>query len=66
MIVEDNEDNLFTLREIHHLEVRSEFFNILNHTNFSNPTGTLSSQNFGILLAASDPRILQFAAKATF
>jgi hypothetical protein len=57
---------IFAVREHIHLEVRSEFFNALNHTNFSNPTGTLSSQNFGVLLAASDPRILQFAMKLTF
>ncbi len=57
---------IFTVREIHHLEVRSEFFNVLNHTNFTNPSGTLSSQNFGVLLAANDPRILQFALKYSF
>jgi hypothetical protein len=56
----------FALREHIHLEARSEFFNVLNHTNFSNPSGTLSSQNFGVLLAAGDPRILQFAMKLTF
>jgi hypothetical protein len=57
---------IFTLREIHHFEVRSEFFNLLNHTNFTNPSGSLSSQNFGVLLAANDPRILQFALKYSF
>jgi hypothetical protein len=56
----------FKLRERANLEVRAEFFNVLNHTNFSNPSGTLSSQNFGVLLAATDPRILQFAMKLTF
>jgi hypothetical protein len=57
---------IFAVREHIRLEVRSEFFNVLNHTNFNNPTGTLSSQNFGVLLSSADPRILQFAMKLTF
>jgi hypothetical protein len=56
----------FVLMEHTRLDVRSEFFNVLNHTNFNNPSGTLSSQNFGVLLSAADPRILQFAMKLTF
>ena len=57
---------IFAVKEHVHLEVRSEFFNVLNHTNFNNPSGTLSSQNFGILLSSGDPRILQFAMKLSF
>ncbi|HMF74224.1 MAG TPA: hypothetical protein VK604_01045 [Bryobacteraceae bacterium] len=57
---------IFTVGEIHHVEVRSEFFNVTNHANFTNPSGTLRSQSFGQLLAASDPRIIQFALKYSF
>ncbi len=57
---------IFAVTDRAHLEIRSEFFNVLNHTNFNNPTGSLSSQNFGVLLSAADPRILQFAMKVSF
>ena len=56
----------FQIIENHRLSVRAEFFNALNHTNFSNPTASLASANFGIILASSDPRILQFSMKYTF
>ena len=36
-----------------------------SHTNFSNPTTSLQSSNFGVILAASDPRILRFSTKYT-
>jgi len=47
-------------------ELRFEFFNLLNHTNFNNPSATLSSATFGKVQSAGDPRILQFAAKFKF
>jgi hypothetical protein len=56
----------FTIREGHRLEVRSEFFNVTNHVNFSNPTTSLRSSSFGVILAANDPRILQFSMKYSF
>ncbi len=57
---------LFRLSEGLHLETRFEAFNAINHTNFSNPTVTLTSANFGRITAAGDPRILQFAMKLIF
>jgi hypothetical protein len=41
-------------------------FNVLNHTNFNNPTTGLNSSNFGRILSAGDPRIMQFALKFDF
>ena len=52
--------------ERHRVELRFEFFNLLNHTNFANPSGNIRSATFGILQGAADPRILQFAAKYSF
>jgi hypothetical protein len=48
------------------MELRFEFFNVLNHTNFNNPVGNLKSSAFGLMQSAGDPRILQLAAKYTF
>jgi hypothetical protein len=45
------------------LELRAEFFNIFNHTQFNNPTGNFSSSNFGVVTSARDPRIGQFSMK---
>jgi hypothetical protein len=44
-------------------EMRFEFFNIFNHAQFINPTGNISSGNFGIVTKARDPRIGQVSAK---
>lgn len=56
----------FALKERQSVQVRADFFNLTNHTNFMNPVSTLSSSTFGKILAANDPRILQFAAKYVF
>jgi hypothetical protein len=45
------------------VEIRAEFFNIFNHTQFNNPSGNFSSGNFGVVTSARDPRIGQFSAK---
>ena len=56
----------FKVTENQRFELRFEFFNVLNHTNFNIPSGTLSSANFGKIQSAGDPRILQFALKFSF
>ena len=48
------------------IEFRAEFFNVLNHANFLNPVANLSNPNFGRILSAGDPRVIQFALKFIF
>jgi hypothetical protein len=48
------------------LQFHAEFFNVLNHTNYNNPTAAANSANFGRILSAQDPRIGQLALKLIF
>jgi hypothetical protein len=48
------------------LQLRGEFFNILNRANFNDPVATISSGGFGSITGAGDPRIGQVALKAVF
>jgi len=57
--------DLFPSSRIHG-QFRAEAFNLFNHTNFSNPTSTYSSGNFGKITAANTPRVFQFGAKVIF
>ncbi|MGH9785498.1 MAG: carboxypeptidase regulatory-like domain-containing protein, partial [Terriglobia bacterium] len=56
----------FKVRERQRAELRFEFFNVLNHTNFNAPQSGLNSARFGLIESAREPRILQFAAKYSF
>jgi hypothetical protein len=56
----------FRVTERTAVQFRSEFFNVFNNVNFSQPQNILTSSSFGKITAASDPRILQFALKLTF
>jgi hypothetical protein len=52
-------------------QLRGEFFNTFNHSNFTSlssnyPNQSLSSAGFGTIAAAYDPRILQLALKVSF
>ncbi len=51
------------LTESMSVQLRAEFFNIFNHTQFNNPDGNFSSSQFGVVTTARDPRIGQFSAK---
>ena len=48
------------------LEIRADFFNILNHTEFANPSTSIGSSLFGQVTNTYDPRIIQLAARFTF
>ncbi len=56
----------FQLTERFRLEGRGEAFNIVNRANYNNPTTALNSSNFGRILGAGDPRILQIGLKLHF
>jgi hypothetical protein len=43
-----------------------EASNVLNHTNFNNPSANISSAQFGRITSADDPRIIQFGLKYNF
>jgi hypothetical protein len=46
--------------------LRFEAFNLLNHANFNTPVAVLTSPNFGTIVAAGSPRVLQLALKLNF
>lgn len=48
------------------LEFRAEFFNVFNHAQFNNPSGSVTSSRFGNVTGARDPRIGQFGLKLHF
>ena len=57
----------FRLAERQSLQFRSEFFNIVNRPNFSNPGVNVDTPNtFGKISSAGEGRIIQFALKLIF
>jgi hypothetical protein len=48
------------------LQFRAEWFNLANHANFGLPDNDLASPNFGRVLEAGSPRLVQFGLKLLF
>jgi hypothetical protein len=47
-------------------QFRAEFFNVFNHTNFTDVATGLGSSNFGAVTTARDPRIVEFGLRLDF
>jgi hypothetical protein len=56
----------FPLTERFQLNLRGEFYNLLNHANFELPGHILGSSNFGSVLSANDPRAVQLGLRLSF
>jgi hypothetical protein len=56
----------FRITEHHAFEFRGEFFNIINHPNFSGVQTSVGAGNYGRLTAARDPRIAEAVLRYTF
>ena len=56
----------FPLGKRARLEVRGEAFNAFNHPNFGLPDNDLASPNFGRVLEAGAPRLVQFGLKLIY
>jgi hypothetical protein len=56
----------FTVRERWKLEMRADFFNIMNHANWGNPSSSITSSTFGMVTGYGSPRLIQMAMKLYF
>jgi hypothetical protein len=57
----------FLIRGSHALEFRTEFFNVPNTVNFSDPIGVMNDANFGrITSQRTPPRQIQFSLRYRF
>jgi len=56
----------FKVGERQSVQFRAESFNLPNHVNPMNPTTAYNNASFGRILAAENPRIIQFALKYVF
>jgi Carboxypeptidase regulatory-like domain/TonB dependent receptor len=56
----------FRVTESKDFQFRTEFFNILNHTNFRLPDSDISSPTFNTIQSALPPRVIQLALKFLF
>src|SRR5260370_27715302 len=54
------------LKEKVKLDVRGEFYNLLNHANFNVPGSTFGAADFGLVTSPPPRRPVQLAARASF
>jgi len=57
---------VFVYHERYRVELRMEGYNVWNHTQFSAPSGSASSTNFGRVTSAASGRTVQLAGKFYF
>jgi hypothetical protein len=54
-------------KEEGHIQLRAEFFNVFNHSQFADPSTNFSSATFGVVSSTSvNPRVGQFALRFSF
>ncbi len=56
----------FNIHEDHKIELRGEFFNVFNWVNLGTPVFTMTDRNFGKILSAAPPRIVQLGIRYSF
>jgi hypothetical protein len=56
----------FKMSERWKLDLRADFFNVMNHANWNNPQGSITSSQFGQVTGFSTPRQIQMALKLYF
>jgi hypothetical protein len=56
----------FTVGERWKLDLRADFFNIMNHANANGPTTGITSSTFGEITGFGSPRLIQMAMKLYF
>lgn len=56
----------FPLKERFKLDLRGEFYNLLNHANFELPGHVMGAANFGTVLSAQPSRAIQLGARVSF
>jgi len=56
----------FQFSERYKVELRSDFFNIMNHANWGNPATGLTSSTFGQITGFGSPRLIQINMKLFF
>ncbi len=54
------------LREGIKLQIRGQFYNVLNHASLGNPNTTLSNGSFGKITSTSTPRVVELGAHLEF
>jgi len=66
--LDTNLAKVFPIHERLNFRIQADFFNVLNHTNYSslNTTATSGATTFGRLNGAYPPRQMQFSGKFTF
>jgi Carboxypeptidase regulatory-like domain len=56
----------FRFAERCRFDLRSEFYNILNHANFNVPGSTLGAADFGVVTSARPARLIQLGGRVSF